>query len=262
MSGGDPTRRRCAPTPPPSSGSKHGGGYRWRDGVLAVLARARLRRRGRRAAALDLLRRRADPRLAGPGARHPARPAAARRADQPPRHPLAGVAGGLPRASSTPPSSSSPTTAGSWRRSAPRCSSWRRSGPASSPAPGTPGARSRRRARSPSARRSSASRRRSSGWSASSSASATRRRRRSQAQSRLKQIEKIKRDGASAEARDSRSLRFSFVAPERPGRVVLKLVERDDRGAGPDPARRRRTSNSSAASTSSWSAPTAPARRP
>ena len=49
---------------------------------------------------------------------------------------------------------------------------------ASSPAPGTPGARSRRRARSPSARRSSASRPRSRGWSASSSASATRRRRR------------------------------------------------------------------------------------
>ena len=45
-----------------------------------------------------------------------------------------------------------------------------------------------------------------------------------QAQSRLKQIEKIKRDGVEAEARDSRSLRFSFKPPERPGRVVLKLV--------------------------------------
>jgi ATP-binding cassette, subfamily F, member 3 len=45
-----------------------------------------------------------------------------------------------------------------------------------------------------------------------------------QAQSRLKQIEKIKREGASAEARDRRNLRFSFVTPERPGRVVLKLV--------------------------------------
>ena len=46
-----------------------------------------------------------------------------------------------------------------------------------------------------------------------------------QAQSRLKQIEKIKRDGVRAEARDRRSLRFSFVKPERPGRVVLKLVK-------------------------------------
>jgi ATP-binding cassette subfamily F protein 3 len=45
-----------------------------------------------------------------------------------------------------------------------------------------------------------------------------------QAQSRLKQIDKIKRDGATAEQRDRRNLRFSFVTPERPGRVVLKLV--------------------------------------
>jgi ATP-binding cassette, subfamily F, member 3 len=45
-----------------------------------------------------------------------------------------------------------------------------------------------------------------------------------QAQSRLKQIEKIKRDGVKAEQRDRRNLRFSFVKPERPGRVVLKLV--------------------------------------
>ncbi len=46
-----------------------------------------------------------------------------------------------------------------------------------------------------------------------------------QAQSRLKMIEKIKRDGVEAEARDNRSLRFSFKPPERPGRVVLKLVK-------------------------------------
>ena len=45
-----------------------------------------------------------------------------------------------------------------------------------------------------------------------------------QAQSRLKQIERVKRDGAKAEARDRRNLRFSFAPPERPGRVVLKLV--------------------------------------
>jgi ATP-binding cassette subfamily F protein 3 len=45
-----------------------------------------------------------------------------------------------------------------------------------------------------------------------------------QAQSRLKQIDKIKRDGVEAEQRDNRNLRFSFVKPERPGRIVLKLV--------------------------------------
>jgi ATP-binding cassette subfamily F protein 3 len=46
-----------------------------------------------------------------------------------------------------------------------------------------------------------------------------------QAQSRLKQIDRIKRGGVKAEARDRRRLRFSFVTPERPGRVVLKLVK-------------------------------------
>jgi ATP-binding cassette, subfamily F, member 3 len=45
-----------------------------------------------------------------------------------------------------------------------------------------------------------------------------------QAQARLKQIDRIKRDGARAEERDRTSLRFSFKPPERPGRVVVKLV--------------------------------------
>jgi ATP-binding cassette subfamily F protein 3 len=45
-----------------------------------------------------------------------------------------------------------------------------------------------------------------------------------QAQSRLKQIERIKRDGVEAEQRDNRNLRFSFKPPQRPGRVTIKLV--------------------------------------
>jgi len=45
-----------------------------------------------------------------------------------------------------------------------------------------------------------------------------------QAQSRLKQIDKIKREGVEAEQHDNRRLRFSFAQPQRPGRVVLKLV--------------------------------------
>jgi ATP-binding cassette, subfamily F, member 3 len=45
-----------------------------------------------------------------------------------------------------------------------------------------------------------------------------------QAQSRLKQIDKVKKAGPQAERRDTRKLRFSFKPPERPGRVVLKLV--------------------------------------
>jgi ATP-binding cassette, subfamily F, member 3 len=44
-----------------------------------------------------------------------------------------------------------------------------------------------------------------------------------QAQERLKRIEKLKREGVSAERRDERNLRFSFPQPERPGRVVLKM---------------------------------------
>jgi ATP-binding cassette, subfamily F, member 3 len=45
-----------------------------------------------------------------------------------------------------------------------------------------------------------------------------------QAQSRVKMIERAKRGGAAAEQRDTRRLRFSFKPPERPGRVVIKLV--------------------------------------
>jgi ATP-binding cassette subfamily F protein 3 len=45
-----------------------------------------------------------------------------------------------------------------------------------------------------------------------------------QAQSRVKMIEKSKREGPAAEKRDNRHLRFRFKSPERPGRVVLKLV--------------------------------------
>jgi ATP-binding cassette subfamily F protein 3 len=45
-----------------------------------------------------------------------------------------------------------------------------------------------------------------------------------QAQSRVKKIERAKREGPVTEKRDSRRLRFSFKPPERPGRVVLRLV--------------------------------------
>jgi ATP-binding cassette subfamily F protein 3 len=46
-----------------------------------------------------------------------------------------------------------------------------------------------------------------------------------QAQSRLKQIDKKKKTGPQSERRDTRKLRFSFKPPERPGRVVMKLVK-------------------------------------
>jgi ATP-binding cassette subfamily F protein 3 len=46
-----------------------------------------------------------------------------------------------------------------------------------------------------------------------------------QAQSRIKQIDRKKKGGPRAERRDTRKLRFSFKPPERPGRVVLKMVD-------------------------------------
>jgi ATP-binding cassette subfamily F protein 3 len=45
-----------------------------------------------------------------------------------------------------------------------------------------------------------------------------------QAQERVKRIEKLKREGVAADGYDRRDLRFSFVTPERPGRVVLKTI--------------------------------------
>ncbi|MGZ5386733.1 MAG: ABC-F family ATP-binding cassette domain-containing protein [Solirubrobacterales bacterium] len=46
-----------------------------------------------------------------------------------------------------------------------------------------------------------------------------------QAQSKLKAIDRIKRDGAKEDPRDRRTLRFSFAEPERTGRYVLKMQE-------------------------------------
>jgi ATP-binding cassette subfamily F protein 3 len=46
-----------------------------------------------------------------------------------------------------------------------------------------------------------------------------------QAQSRVKQIDKKKKEGPRTEKRDNRHLRFSFKPPERPGRVVLKMAD-------------------------------------
>lgn len=45
-----------------------------------------------------------------------------------------------------------------------------------------------------------------------------------QAQSRVKQIEKVKKNAATADPADRRVLSFDFVQPERASRVVLKLV--------------------------------------
>ncbi len=46
-----------------------------------------------------------------------------------------------------------------------------------------------------------------------------------QAQSKLKQIERVKRDAVTRDPRDHRSLRFSFDPPQRAGRFVLKMQD-------------------------------------
>ena len=81
-----------------------------------------------------------------------------------------------------------------------------------------------------------------------------------QAQSRLKQIDKIKRDGGEGGTPGPTSLRFSFKPPERPGRVVLKLVGATSR-CRDGRCSRAQSSKWNGGSTSSWSAPTAPERR-
>ena len=61
-----------------------------------------------------------------------------------------------------------------------------------------------------------------------------------QAQSKLKHIDRLRRDAIEPDPRDGRSLAFRFGAAERTGRVVLELERGDDRRRRPDPDRRRR----------------------
>ncbi len=87
-----------------------------------------------------------------------------------------------------------------------------------------------------------------------------------QAQSRVKKLAKIER--IERDPRDGAALEFAFKAPERTGRVIFEL--RDGRveieGAGDGAARwfcsTTPSCGWSAASTSRWWAPTAPARPP
>ena len=83
-----------------------------------------------------------------------------------------------------------------------------------------------------------------------------------QAQSRVKQIDKIKRDGAKAEAAGPAqpALLLRQARAPRPVRAQAGRRRRSRCRAGP--CSRTPSSKSSAASTSSSSAPTAPARRP
>ena len=119
MADGATDAATLAPTRPRRRGSSTRAATAGATGDQRDAARPRLPRRRSRPLARHLLGRRADARVAGAGAGRRPRPAAARRADEPPRHRLAGVARDAPAARSTPRSCSSPTTAGSSRPSAP-----------------------------------------------------------------------------------------------------------------------------------------------
>ena len=157
---------------------EHAGGYMWRERITSVLrglgfADDQLERPLTSFSGGEITR----ASLARALARRP-RPAAPRRADEPPRRRLARVARARARRRSTPPSSSSRTTAGSSRPSAPPCSRWRDGktdvlpGPLARLPAGDGRARARSRRRSPSGRPRSLR-----GSSTSSRASATGRRR-------------------------------------------------------------------------------------
>ena len=184
---------------------EHAGGYNWREGVNATLHGLGFRDEHLDRDLASVLRRRADARLARPRAGRRPRPAAARRADEPPRHRVAGVARGLPaerrrRRRARRPRPLVPRGGRHLRaraRGRPRR--------ASSRAPGTPGAGRRPRASSRSAARSRSRRRRSRGSSASSTASARARARarRSRASSSSTKIDRLaarpaRRQGRSA----------------------------------------------------------------
>ena len=92
MAGGDHDEATLGAYARAQTRLEHAGGYGWRDHIGAVAARPRLPRWRFRPAALDLLRRRDHPRVAGARARRRSRSDPPRRADQPPRRGEPGMA--------------------------------------------------------------------------------------------------------------------------------------------------------------------------
>ena len=201
---------------------EHAGGYNWREARQRDAARARVPRRAPGPLAGDVLRRRADARVAGPRAGRRPRPAAARRAHEPPRHRVAGVAGGAPAVA---------------RRR-------RRAGRARPLVPGGRrhvGARARGRARAKffkgtwhAWRAEKAQRELALGRAIEKQQAEIAKLERfvdrfragtraKQAQSRAKKLEKIER--LTRDPKDGKSLGFAFKPPERSGRVVFEVED-------------------------------------
>ena len=240
MAGRAPTARRPrAPTPTPRRGSSTPAATAGASGVAGGAARARVRRRRLRPPAGDLLGRRADPRLAGAGAGRRPRPAAARRADQPPRHRVAGVARAPPHgldaaivlvahdrwfleAVGTSVLELEAGRGALLRRPLARLAH-RAGGARAGPGP---------RDRAPAGRdRADGALRRALPLQGDQGR---------QAQSRLKRIERIKRDVAGADPRDApRRCASRSPPPERSGRVVLELEDGRIEVAGDGPCSRK-----------------------
>ena len=258
MAAGRPTPRRSTPTRARRRGSSTpaatpGARASTRRCTASASATRDLDRRLR-----DVLRRRADPRLARARAGRRPRPAAARRADQPPRHRVARVAREPP---------AEPRRRRRARRPrplVPRGGRHRRARARGRPrallqghlarvAQGEGGARAGARPGDREARRP-----RSRGSSASSTASA---RARARARRSRAPSSSTRSSASTRDPRDGAALGFAFKPPERSGRVVFEVEDGDAAVGDRDAARATPSSGSSAASTSRWSAPTAPARR-
>ena len=233
---------------------EHAGGYRWRDEALATLHGLGFRDDSELDRSLrHVLGRRADAGIAGARAGRRPRPAAARRADEPPGHRVAGVARAAPGRRSTRRSCSSPTTAGSSRPSAPRCSSSRPAAGSSSRGRGTRGASeqaARELALGRAIERQQAEIERLERFVTRFRAGTRAR----QAQSRAKQLSKMERINRAPSDGGVASVRVQAAGAKRPGRCSSWAARRSPPATSC--CSTTPSCGSSAASTCRWSDPT------
>ncbi len=217
---------------------EHAGGWDWRTKAIAPLHGLGFRDDELDRELRQLLRRRADPRLARAGAGGRSRPAAARRAHQPPRHHLARVARGLPHLSRRRrhPRRPRPLVPRGGRHHA--CSSSRPAGRASSRVPGTPGGASWPRARSRSGKAIEKQQREIARMERFVERFRYKASKARQAQSRVKALAKIERIERDPQRHALARLQLRLCRAHRPRRARAR--GRPRRGPRPHPARGRR----------------------